>query len=113
MPQELNLYREVFGQNTYRRVVNTEFTQLVDPTPTDTEDDITIERFFELYEELFFQIPLTGEINSHEYLVNRSSEYIGGAVITDNEKALIQEINSLRQQLLEANTNLIEISKLG
>ncbi len=113
MPQELNLYREVFGQNTYRRVVSTEFTQLVDPTPTEVEDDFTIERFFELYEQLFFQIPLTGETNSHEYLVNRSSEYIGGAVITDNEKALIQEINSLRQQLLEANTNLIEISKLG
>lgn len=113
MPEELNLYREVFGQNTYRRVVNTEFTQLVDPTPTEPEEDITIERFFELYEELFFQIPLTGELNSHEFLVNRSSEYIGGAVVTDNEKALIQEINSLRQQLLEANINLVEISKLG
>lgn len=113
MSQELNLYREVYGQNTYKRVIDTQFTQLVEPVSEEVEEDATVERFFELYEQLFFEIPLTGEINSHEYLVNRSSEYIGGSVITDNEKALIQEINSLRQQLLEANTNLIEISKLG
>jgi len=113
MSQEINLYKEVYGQNTYKRVVDTQFTQLVQATTDQIEEDDTVERFFELYEQLFFQIPLTGEINSHEYLVNRSSEYLGGSVITDNEKALIQEINSLRQQLLEANTNLIEISKLG
>jgi hypothetical protein len=113
MSQELNLYREVYGQNTYKRVIDTQFTQLVEPVSEEVEEDATVERFFELYEQLFFEIPLTGENNSHEYLVNRSSEYIGGSVITDNEKALIQEINSLRQQLLEANTNLIEISKLG
>jgi hypothetical protein len=113
MSQELNLYREVYGQNTYKRVIDTQFTQLVEPVSEEVEEDATVERFFELYEQLFFEIPLTGEFNSHEYLVNRSSEYIGGSVITDNEKALIQEINSLRQQLLEANTNLIEISKLG
>ena len=113
MSQEINLYKEVYGQNTYKRVVDTQFTQLIQPTTDQVEEDATVERFFELYEQLFFQIPLTGEINSHEYLVNRSSEYLGGSVITDNEKALIQEINSLRQQLLEANTNLIEISKLG
>jgi hypothetical protein len=112
MAEELNLFRQVYGQNTYRRVIDTEFRQLVEPEEI-TEDTVTVDRFFEIYEEIFFQIPLTGEINSHEYLVNRSSEFIGGAVLTDNEKALIQEINSLRQQLLEANTNLVEISKLG
>ena len=111
MAEELNLYREVYGQNTYRRVVDTEFRQLVEPAAPE-EETFTVERFFQLYEQLFFEIPITGEVNSHEYLVRTSSEYIGGAVITDNEKALIQEINSLRQQLLEANTNLIEISKL-
>jgi hypothetical protein len=113
MSQEINLYKEVFGQNTYKRVIDTQFTQLAETSTDQVEEDNTVERFFELYEQLFFQIPLTGEINSHEYLVNRSSEYLGGSVVTNNEKALIQEINSLRQQLLEANTNLIEISKLG
>lgn len=111
MAEELNLFREVYGQNTYRRVIDTEFRQLVE-TPVPEEEDITIEQFFQSYENLFFEIPLTGETNSHEYLVKRSSEFLGGAIITDNEKALIQEINSLRQQLLEANTNIVEISKI-
>lgn len=111
MPQEINLYREVFGQNTYRRVIDTEFKQLVEP-PVPEQEDVTVEQFFQSYENLFFEIPLTGETNSHEYLVKRSSEFLGGAIITDNEKALIQEINSLRQQLLEANTNIVEISKI-
>ena len=113
MAEELNLFREVYGQNTYRKVIDTNFNQLIDQTTQNVEEDINVDRFFELYEQLFFEIPLTGETNSHEYIVNRSSEFIGGAIITNNEKALLEEINSLRQQLLETNKNLLDISRLG
>jgi hypothetical protein len=112
MSQELNLYREVYGQNTYTRVVDTQFRELIDPVDDQVIEDVSVEQFFELYEQLFLQIPVNGELNSHEYLVMRSSEYLGGAVITNNEKALLEEINSLRQQLLETNTSLIDIAKL-
>ena len=112
MSQELNLYREVYGQNTYTRVVDTEFKQLIDPVETDVLQDITVDEFFDLYESLFFEIPINGNLNTHEYLVRRSTEYLGGSVISDNEKALLEEINSLRQQLLDTNTSLIDISKL-
>jgi hypothetical protein len=111
MAEELNLSRQVYSTSTYTRVVDTQFRELVAPTEP-VEEPVTIDRFFELYDELFFQIPVTGEENSHEYLVKRSSEYIGGEVLTDNEKALIDEINSLRQQLLEANKNIIDISSI-
>ena len=112
MSQELNLYREVYGQNTYTRVVDTEFKQLVDPVETNVIQDVTVEEFFNLYESLFFEIPINGDTNTHEYLVRRSTEYLGGSVISDNEKALLEEINSLRQQLLDTNSSLIDISKL-
>lgn len=112
MSEELNLYREVYGQNTYTRVVDTEFKQLIDPVETDVLQDITVDEFFNLYESLFFEIPINGNLNTHEYLVRRSTEYLGGSVISDNEKALLEEINSLRQQLLDTNTSLIDISKL-
>lgn len=112
MSQELNLYREVYGQNTYTRVVDTQFKQLIDPIETDVIQDITVEEFFNLYESLFFEIPINGDLNTHEYLVRRSTEYLGGSVISDNEKALLEEINSLRQQLLDTNSSLIDISKL-
>lgn len=111
MSETVKLIRQVLGANTYPKVIDTRFTQLVPPEPI-PEEAVTVEQFFQLYDELFFQIPVTGEINSHEYLVKTSAEYIGGDVISDNEKALLEEINSLRQQLLEANQSLIDISKL-
>ncbi len=111
MSQTVKLLRQVLGTNTYSKVIDTQFTQLVSPAPA-AEAAPTVEEFFQLYDQLFFQIPVTGEINSHEYLVKTSSEYIGGDIISDNEKALLEEINSLRQQLLEANQSLIDISKL-
>ena len=111
MKEDVSLYKQVYGTATYERVVNTKFTQLVPPVEP-VEEDVSVAKFFQLYEDLFFQIPVTGETDSHEYLVKRSSEYIGGDVLTDNEIALIDEINSLRQQLLEANKSIVDISSI-
>jgi len=112
MPQEVNLIKEVYGRNTFTRVVDTSFSELYTPITASVapSQQITIDEFFDLYNELFFDIPATGEINSHEFLVARSTEYLGGGVLTDNEKAYIEEINSLRQQLLEANANFLSLS---
>jgi hypothetical protein len=109
MAQQINLVKEVYGRNTFTRVVDTSFTELYTPVTASAAIDqqITVDQFFDLYNELFFDIPATGEVNSHEYLVARSTEYLGGGVLTDNEKAYIEEINALRQQLLEANANFI------
>ena len=113
MAQEVKLVKEVYGRTTFSKVVDTSFTELVAvPTGSAIAPQVTVEEFFNLYNELFFQIPATGEVNSHEYLVARSTEYLGGGVLTDNEKAYIEEINSLRQQLLEANTNLLTINRI-
>jgi hypothetical protein len=112
MTQEVKLVKEVYGRNTFTRVVDTSFTELYTPVTASVvpAQQITVDEFFDLYNELFFEIPATGELNSHEYLVARSTEYLGGGVLTDNEKAYIEEINSLRQQLLEANANFLSLS---
>jgi len=113
MEQEVKLVKEVYGRNTYTRVVDTSFSELytVVPTPT-APGNISVEAFFDLYNTLFFQIPAMGEVNSHEYLVKRSGEYLGGGVLSDNERAYIDEINSLREQLLEANTNYLSLTNI-
>ena len=111
MAEELNLSKRVYGTSTYTKVIDTQFRQLVLPAEPE-EEPVTVDRFFELYEQLFFEIPVTGDVNSHEYLVRRSGEYIGGEILTDNERALIDEINSLRQQLLEANKSIVDISSI-
>lgn len=111
MEKEVKLVKEVYGRATYVKVVDTSFTELYTPVTASLETaQVTVEQFFNVYNDLFFQIPATGEVNSHEYLVARSTEYLGGGALTDNEKAYIEEINSLRQQLLEANTNLLNLN---
>jgi hypothetical protein len=115
MTQEVNLVKEVYGRNTYTRIINTEFSELYSAVTASAAPDtqLTVEAFFDAYNDLFFQIPATGDLNSHEYLVKRSGEYLGGGVLTDNEKAYIDEINSLRQQLLEANTNYLNLNNIA
>jgi hypothetical protein len=113
MNEQINLVKEVYGRNTYPRVIDINFSELYLPvTSSGITETVTVEAFFDAYNELFFQIPATGEINSHEYLVARSTEYLGGVTLTDSEKAYIEEINSLRQQLLEANSNYSNLTKI-
>jgi len=111
MSEQLNLSKDVYGTATYTKVIDTQFRQLVAPVEP-VEESVSVDKFFQLYDELFLEIPISGEFNSHEYLVRRSSEYIGGELLSDNEKALIEEINSLRQQLLEANKSIVDISTI-
>lgn len=113
MEQKVNLVKEVYGRNTYSRVIDTSFSELYVPTTGSAiTEQVTVDQFFDLYNQLFFEIPATGQVNSHEYLVARSTEYLGGGVLTDNEKAYIEEINSLRQQLLEANQNYLNLTRI-
>ncbi len=113
MSEKVELVKEVYGRNTYPRVIDINFNELYSPaTAITVTEELTVEAFFDAYNNLFFQIPATGEVNSHEYLVARSTEYLGGITLTDSEKAYIEEINSLRQQLLEANSNYTNLTKI-
>lgn len=109
---EINLVKEIYGLNTYAKAINTNFTELVSPPTEIIAPTITVEQFFQYYDELFFNIPVSGSINSHTYLVERSQQYIGGSVIDNEKQALIEEINSLRQQLLDLNQNFTNINNI-
>jgi hypothetical protein len=108
----VDLVKKVYGINTYSKVIDTTFNELVTPQPIVSASVITVDEFFNQYDELFFDIPVTGNINSHTYLVQRSQQYIGGSVIDAEKQALIEEINSLRQQLLDLNQSFSSISNL-
>lgn len=109
----INLVKKIYGINTYSKAIDTNFSELlVQPEETETTSLITVDQFFSYYDQLFFDIPVQGTINSHQYLVNRSQEYLGGSVIDAEKQALIEEINSLRQQLLNLNVNLSAINNI-
>ena len=92
----------VYDKSQYERVINTSFSQLVQPQITSSLPTITVAEFFQNYQELFFSIPKFGDTNSHEYLVKTSGEYIGSTNVNDDLiQALLEETNQLRQENLD------------
>ena len=61
----------------------------------------TVEDFFTLYDNFFFEIPKEGDINSHRFLFKESGDYINAELINEEIQALLQEIVELRQENLE------------
>lgn len=110
MKQKLELKINGFGKNSFPKVVDTQFTQLIQ---TDTEEDvdgfITPERFFEIYDERFYELPIEGEF-SHKELIRRSSEYVGIDSTSEEVELLLDEINDLRMQLLQSQQSLLDIT---
>jgi len=109
MGQQVNLLKQVYDKNQYQKVIDTSFTQLVQPASADTGSALpSIEQFFDYYNQLFFDIPKFGEVNSHEYLIKTSQDYIGATnVVNDEIQALINEITELRQENLELQQQLL------
>lgn len=110
MPQ-IPIQKTVFDKNLFNRVVNTQFTQLVEPQTEDEDTlEFSIDDFFSLYEQLFYQIPRDGDINSHQYILQREADYLGITINQDDIQALLNEITSLRQQVLDTQTLINQLS---
>ena len=112
MAENVNLIKKVYGVNTYSKIIDTNFSELVTPTLPTVNNAVTVQQFFDYYNTLFYDIPVTGESNSHSELVTRSQQYIGGSVIDAEKQALINEINSLRQQIIDLSQTYLSISNI-
>ena len=105
MSQQIPVEKRVFGKD-FSKVVDTQFRQLI-PRNLNEQNQMSIEDFFQLYEELFYSIPKEGEINSHRYILRREAEYLNVKLEDEIDvQALLDEITTLRQELLDANTIL-------
>lgn len=110
MAQQVNLTKQVYDKNQYQKVIDTSFTQLVQPTVSTGSALPTVNEFFDYYNQLFFDIPKFGETNSHEYLIKTSQEYIGTSTLVNDEiQALIDEITELRQENLDLQQQLLTL----
>ena len=107
MKQQVPLNKEVYSKSQYERTIDTSFTQLGVTTQAVAPVLPTIDEFFQYYNELFYQIPKEGITNSHQYLVEQSSTYIGQQQQIEEIRALQDEIADLRRQLLESRTDAI------
>ena len=103
-----NLNKTIYDKKAYEKTIDTSFSQVITPIPP-TENVISVEEFFIIYDNIFYNIPIKGETNSHEYLIKTSGEYVGGEIINEDIQLLLDEITSLRQQLLSANQQITQL----
>ncbi len=78
MSENIKFQKQVFNKENYSKVIDTSFSQLgIQPIQSQIANQPTTRDFFKMYNELFYDIPENGEIDSHEFLIKKSSEYIG------------------------------------
>ena len=107
---QISFDKNVFGKNNFEKVVDTRFKQLVGTQQS--LGDITLSDFFQIYEDLFYEIPKEGDIESHKYILNKTAEYLGIKLSEENDiQALLNEITTLRGELLDANKTLLDLNK--
>lgn len=109
MEQKVDTKKKVFNKAQYPKTINTQFSELgITPITNAIAETPTVEEFFQLYDELFYDIPALGATNSHEYLVKTSGEYIDFDQQNEIIEALQQEITNLREENLKLQISAAE-----
>lgn len=107
MANNINIQKTVFDTTEFSKVVDNTFKTFVQPVPAEDRD--TPEELFRLYEKLYYVIDVTGETNSHEYLVKKSSELLTFDRVTEDIQPLLDEIAQLRRENLGLNQQILTL----
>ena len=110
MEQSVSFSTTSYDKNSYNKVIDTSFTQLgVKTINEQLAVQPTTNEFFSMYNDMFYEIPELGATNSHEYLIKKSSEYVGFEANQEEIIALQAEIAQLRTDLLDAQKQNIQL----
>jgi hypothetical protein len=107
---QIPIQRTVFDKDQFTKVVDTNFSQLINTQSLEEQPSFTLDDFFQLYDDLFNQIPREGDINSHQYILQREADYLGVQIDKDDLQALLDEITSLRQEVLDSQTIINDLT---
>jgi hypothetical protein len=108
---QIPVQKTVFSKDSYGKVIDTQFHQLINQDINEETPYFSVDDFFELYDQLFYQIPKEGDTNSHQYILQREADYLGISISQDDIQALLDEITVLRQQVLDTQTTLNDLTK--
>jgi hypothetical protein len=114
MAEQVSFSRTFFNPEQYKKTIDTQFSELVPVTGlvTSSTAPVDVNAFFIQYNNIFYNIPATGSTNSHEYLIQQSAAYLGLDLSPDNVQDLIDEITQLREENLELQQQLFELSNI-
>jgi hypothetical protein len=107
---QIPIQRTVFDKDQFTKVVDTNFSQLINNQTLEEQPSFTLDDFFQLYDDLFNQIPREGDINSHQYILQREADYLGVQINKDDLQALLDEITSLRQEVLDSQITINDLT---
>jgi len=106
MAEQVQLKQRTVNSQEFNKVVDTSFNYFTQPEVVADPD--TIDELFRLYDKLYLQLPATGD-KSHQYLVEQSTKIYPVESTIDIEP-LRNEIADLRARLLQANTQIQDLS---
>ena len=109
-----NLTKQVFDKNKFKETVDVTFSQLgvenqVDPSFFDVSL-ATLEDFWILYDQFFYDIPKEGDTNSHAYLARTSGEYANYEFIQEQIQELLDEIAEIRMENVDLRIENVNIT---
>lgn len=107
MGKNIKIQKTVYQKDSFGKVVDRGFKSFV--SAEEITDGRTVKQFFKDYEDLYLDIPVEGDGESHRYLVERSSELIDLEDNLQDIQPLLDEIAELREQLLESLTKNIDL----
>ena len=70
----VQIKKTVFKKDDFNKAVDTEFSTFTEPI-IEVDND-TVEELFRLYNKLYFEIPVEGDVNSHRYIIQESSKLV-------------------------------------
>jgi len=101
MKKQVSLNIKSYDKFQFENIINTDFQEFNQRNIQDEEEATpTVSEFFEMYNNLFYEIPQRGP-DSHETIIIRSVDYIDYVFENEAIEALQREITQLREELLE------------
>jgi hypothetical protein len=104
MAEQIKVQKTIYGLNSVEAYIDTNFNQFINPPKKETPVtlDQTVEEFFQQYDDLFYEIPISGSDNSHLELATRSLEYAGLSF-----EDLQLEIDTLREENINLKNQIL------
>lgn len=101
----------VYERTAADNVLDRSFKEFAQTASVDTRN---VSQFFQDYEYLYYQIPITGITGSHQYLVEKSSELYRSNSLEEDIQPLLDEITLLRSQSVVDQQTIIDLrTELG
>jgi hypothetical protein len=106
------LEKTVFDKDAFDKVINRQFTQLSPAANLNAQGEVpafTLEDFLALFDSLYDLIPP----DILRQLLDRIAGTLGVRTDETDVQALLEEITSLRQQLVEIQTTVKQIKEIS